>query len=151
MPLSWNEIKHRAIRFGADWKDETREAAERQTFWNEKNNFPWPTSPTDAQRQAVEKSAQAVLDARAKFPDSTLADLYDPVTMPPVLVKAHADLDRAVERCYRKDPFPTDRSRVEFLFAFYENLTAPLVPAAKPKRARTANSVRPVKPKPSLT
>jgi hypothetical protein len=100
------------------------------------NNYPWPTSPTDAQRQAVEKSAQAVLDARAKFPDSTLADLYDPVTMPPVLVKAHADLDRAVERCYRKDPFPTDRSRVEFLFALYENLTAPLVPAAKAKRIR---------------
>ncbi len=98
--------------------------------------LPWPESPTDAQRQAVEKSAQAVLDARAKFPDSTLADLYDPVTMPPVLVKAHADLDRAVERCYRKDPFPTDRSRVEFLFALYENLTAPLVPAAKAKGAR---------------
>ena len=60
------------------------------------NLLPWPESPTDAQREAVEKSAQAVLDARAKFPDSTLADLYDPVTMPSVLVKAHADLDRAV-------------------------------------------------------
>ena len=100
--------------------------------------YPWPTSPTDAQRQALEKSAQAVLDARAKFPDSTLADLYDPVTMPPVLVKAHADLDRAVERCYRKDPFPTDRSRVEFLFALYEDLTAPLVSVVKPRRARKA-------------
>ena len=145
MPLSWNEIKHRASRFGADWKDETREAAERQTFWDEFfNNFPWPTSPTDAQRQAVEKSAQAVLDARAKFPDSTLADLYDPVTMPPVLVKAHADLDRAVERCYRKDPFPTDRSRIEFLFALYENLTAPLVSSkGKAKSPNTATTSEP--------
>ncbi|MFO1530623.1 MAG: type IIL restriction-modification enzyme MmeI [Kiritimatiellia bacterium] len=59
--------------------------------------------------------------------------------MPPVLVKAHADLDRAVERCYRKGPFPTDRSRVEFLFALYENLTAPLAVIAKPKRARIGN------------
>ena len=53
------------------------------------NNYPWPESPTDAQKQAVEREAQAVLDARALYRDSTLAALYDPVLMPPELVKAH--------------------------------------------------------------
>lgn len=94
------------------------------------NTYPWPEGATDAQRAAVEKAAQGVLDARAKFPASTLADLYDPVTMPPGLAKAHADLDRAVDRCYRKEPFPHDRARVEHLFALYEKLTAPLAPSA---------------------
>jgi hypothetical protein len=68
--------------------------------------------------------------------NSTLADLYDLIAMPAVLAKAHAELDRAVDRCYRKDPFPSDRARVEFLFQLYEQLTAPLLPAAKTKRAR---------------
>lgn len=89
------------------------------------NNFPWPQSPAEAQKAAVEKAAQAVLDARAQFPGSTLADLYDPVAMPPALAKAHNELDRAVDRCYRKEPFPSDRARVEFLFKLYEQLTAP--------------------------
>jgi hypothetical protein len=84
----------------------------------------------------------AVLDAWAQYPASTLADLYDPVTMPPALAKAHADLDRAVDRCYRKEPFPHDRARVEHLFALYEKLTAPLAPAAgklkKPRITSTA-------------
>ena len=84
---------------------------------------------------AVETAAQAVLDVRAKHPTSTLADLYDPLTMPPDLVKAHADLDRAVDRCYRTAPFTSDRQRVEYLFALYETITAPLLPAAK-KRGR---------------
>ena len=101
------------------------------------NNYPWPETPNEAQRAAVEKAAQAVLDARKKFPGSTLADLYDPTTMPPVLAKAHADLDRAVERCYRKEHFLNDRARVEFLFALYEKLTAPLVASErKPRRTK---------------
>jgi hypothetical protein len=95
------------------------------------NNFPWPQSPTPDQNERVEKCAQAVLDARAQFPDSTLADLYDPVSMPPALTKAHAELDRAVDRCYRKESFPSDRARVEFLFQLYEQLTVPLLPGLK--------------------
>jgi len=83
---------------------------------------------------AVETAAQAVLDARAQYPTSTLADLYDPLTMPAPLLQEHQDLDRAVERCYRPAPFPSDRHRVEYLFALYEKLTAPLVAAAKPAR-----------------
>jgi hypothetical protein len=88
----------------------------------------------DKQRAAVEATAQAVLDARAQYPTSTLADLYDPLTMPAPLLKAHQQLDRAVDRCYRPEPFPSDRHRVEYLFALYEQLTAPLVAAAKPAR-----------------
>jgi hypothetical protein len=100
------------------------------------NNYPWPSDVTDKQQLAVEAAAQAVLDARLKFPTSTLADLYDPLTMPAPLLKAHQELDRAVDRCYRPDPFPSDRHRVEYLFALYEKITAPLVAAAKPQRKR---------------
>ena len=103
------------------------------------NNYPWPESATDKQRATVEEKAQAVLDARKPHlpPDgmSTLADLYDPLSMPPELVKAHAELDRAVEKCYRPEPFHSDRERVEFLFGLYEKLTAPLLPAT-PKTKR---------------
>jgi hypothetical protein len=60
--------------------------------------------------------------------------LYDPLTMSAPLLKAHQQLDRAVDRCYQPEPFPSDRHRVEYLFALYEQLTAPLVAAAKPAR-----------------
>ena len=108
------------------------------------NNYPWPEEATLEQKAAVEIAAQAVLDARSHFlppaGKSTLADLYDPVAMPPVLAKAHAELDRAVEKCYRKEPFASDRERVEFLFALYEKLTAPLVAPLKknPRRKKAA-------------
>jgi len=100
------------------------------------NNFPWPEAPTAKQRAAVEAAAEAVLDARKKFPDATLADLYDPLAMPPPLVKAHAKLDRAVDLCYRPQPFENDRQRVEHLFALYEKLTVPLLPARNRRRPR---------------
>ncbi len=100
------------------------------------NNYPWPENPTEKQKANVEAKAQAVLDARAKYPDSSLADLYDPITMPPDLVKAHEQLDRAVEQCYRPKPFESDRERVEYLFQLYEQLTAPLAPSESPKKAR---------------
>jgi hypothetical protein len=98
------------------------------------NNFPWPESATAKQRAAVEAKAQAMLDARQQFPAATLADLYDPLAMSPALAQAHAELDRAVDLCYRPEKFDTDRQRVEFLFALYEKLTAPLLPAAKLRR-----------------
>ena len=104
------------------------------------NNFPWPEAPTDKQRSAVEKAAQSVLDARAEcLPpngDSTLAELYDPVLMPPRLARTHIALDRAVDLCYRVQPFGDERERVDFLFALYEKLTAPLIPPGKKKRRR---------------
>lgn len=89
------------------------------------NNFPWPEA-TGPQQQTVEAAAQAIFDARALFPDSTLADLYDPITMPPALAKAHEALDRAVDRCYKPKGFQSDRERVEHLFKLYEKLAAPL-------------------------
>ncbi len=99
------------------------------------NNYPWP-APTDAQRARVEELAGAVLAARALYPDSTLAALYDPLLMPKELLDAHRRLDRAVERCYRPEPFANDAARVEFLFALHEKLTAPLLSAEGRKRGR---------------
>lgn len=86
------------------------------------NNFIWPEA-TDAQKTEIERLAQNVLDARAEFPDNSLADLYDPLTMPPILAKAHKTLDRAVDRLYRKEPFPTDTERVALLFDLYKQKT----------------------------
>jgi len=85
-------------------------------------------------RGAVEEAARAVLEARANHPSATLSDLYDPLFMPPNLVKAHTALDRAVDRCYRLQPFTSDRQRVEHLFVLYERLVAPLLPSIASKR-----------------
>jgi len=103
------------------------------------NNFPWPDEPTDTQRQKIEDAAQAVLDVRAQFPQSSLADLYDPLTMPPALVKAHQALDRAVDACYRKAAFTNDAQRVEFLFERYQQLTS-LLPAEKKMSKRKSKT-----------
>ena len=87
------------------------------------NNFPWPT-PTDAQKAKIEQTAQAILDARALYPDSSLADLYDEVTMPPELRKAHQNNDRAVMQAYGmsiKDT--TESSCVAQLMKMYQELT----------------------------
>ncbi len=97
------------------------------------NNYPWP-APTDKQIENVEREAISVLEARANYPDSTLADLYDPRSMPPDLVNAHDKLDRAVEKCYRSASFTSERSRVEFLFERYQMLATPLIKATKGKR-----------------
>ncbi len=99
------------------------------------NNFPWPQNPTEKQRQTVEELAQAVLDTRQRYPGSSLADLYDPLTMPPDLVKAHQALDKAVDQCYRPQPFPDEMRRIEYLFNLYDQYTANLFtpPKRKPK------------------
>jgi hypothetical protein len=85
------------------------------------NNFPWPESPVDERKVAVEAAAQIVLDARAQFQESSLADLYDPLSMPAALVKAHKTLDVAVDKCYRKVAFKSELERVEYLFELYEH------------------------------
>ncbi len=89
------------------------------------NNFPWP-NPTEEQKAKIEATAQAILDARAKYPDSSLADLYDDLTMPVELRKAHQDNDRAVMQAYGfpvKSTF-TESQCVAELFKLYKNLTA---------------------------
>ena len=108
------------------------------------NNYPWPQNPSDKQRQAVEAAAQGVLDARALYPQATLADLYDPLTMPAELVKAHTALDRAVDTAYAYKGGKDDASRVAYLFAQYQQLATPL--AATPPAKRTRAARRPAAP-----
>lgn len=100
------------------------------------NNYPWPENPTDKQKEQIERAAQKVLDARATFPNSSLADLYDPLTMPPTLVKAHNELDKAVDLAYSKQDFSTDAKRMEFLFALYEKYTAGLFAGEKKGKSK---------------
>ena len=85
------------------------------------NNFPWP-EVTEAQQEKIAALAQGVLDARALYPECSLADLYDPLTMPPELVTAHRKLDAAVEKAYGRS-FADDAERVAFLFEKYRELT----------------------------
>ena len=102
------------------------------------NTFPTPPGfdSEEADLSALEPLAQAVLDARAAYPTSTLANLYDPDQMPPDLRKAHQALDRAVDRLYRKARFTSERERVEYLFALYEKMRAPLDAEKSGKRRR---------------
>ena len=95
------------------------------------NNFPWPLNPSEKQKDKVKDLAQKVLDVRAKYPDCSLAILYNPETMPADLTKAHNELDKAVDACYGKKSFASDAERMEFLFNLYEQYTAPLVNAKK--------------------
>lgn len=107
-------------------------------------NFPWPEIANANQRSAIETAAQAILDARDQFSDASLADLYDPLTMPPALVKAHATLDKVIDSAYlsaekaagRKVPkLTTDAERVAFLFERYQALTS-MLPATKSRKAK---------------
>ena len=100
------------------------------------NNYPWPVNPNEKQINAIESATQKVLDARAEFPDSSLADLYDPLTMPPSLSKAHNELDKAVDLAYRPQPFISEAKRMEFLFELYEKYTADLLTAEKEKKSK---------------
>jgi len=84
------------------------------------NNFPCPENPNEIQVQAVEAAAQNVIDARLQFPNASLADLYDPNTMLPVLIKSHQALDKAVYLCYRPQAFVNETKRIKFLFESYD-------------------------------
>ena len=125
MHMAW--VRHVAGRLKSDYRYSAKLVY---------NNYPWPQDVSDAKRQVVEAAAQAVFDARGAYPDASLADLYDPLAMPAKLSKAHAKLDRAVDRCYRSQPFPNERNRVEYLFNLYQKLTAPLLPTTKKGRGR---------------
>ena len=84
------------------------------------NNFPWP-DPTDEQKAKIEQTAQGILDARALYPDASLADLYDPLTMPPELRKAHQANDRAVMQAYGMPIKETDEAAcVAWLMRLYQ-------------------------------
>ena len=98
------------------------------------NNFPWVENITDKQREKIEQCAEAVLEARKMFPNSSLADLYDPLAMPPALMKAHQALDKAVDAAYRSAPFTSDSQRMEFLFDLYNKYNATLFDSKKKKK-----------------
>ena len=101
------------------------------------NTFPLPPVSAEEMERVLTPHAEAVLVAREAHPEATLADLYDPLTMPQDLRRAHTALDRAVDRLYRRQGFASERERVEHLFMLYEKLQAPLTAAAeKPKRRR---------------
>lgn len=97
------------------------------------NNYPWPKEVSEKNHLNVEAKAQKVLDVRAEFPNSSLADLYDPLTMPSSLVKAHQALDKAVDLCYRPQAFVNENARIEYLFDLYNEYTAPLLNEKKKK------------------
>ena len=92
---------------------------------------------------AIDQAAQGVLDARAQFADASLADLYDPLTMPPALLKAHQKLDAAVDAAYQpsggKNSYASDAERVAFLFELYQRITS-LLPAAAGHKTRPSKS-----------
>ena len=99
------------------------------------NTFPLPSAHADLSK--LDSLAKAVLDARAAYPDATLADLYDPDLMPPDLRRAHQAIDRTVDRLYRRTGFASERERAEHLFMLYEKMRSPLgIGIKKPKRRR---------------
>lgn len=103
------------------------------------NNYPWPENPQEKQVKAVESAAQKVLEVRQQFSNSSLAQLYDPIAMPPALAKAHNELDKAVDLAYRPQAFTSEANRMEFLFGLYEKYTADLFTKEKPKKLRKAS------------
>lgn len=100
------------------------------------NTFPFPNI-TDKQKENLNLYVFAILDERAKYPDKTMAQLYDPETMPVGLSQAHKELDEAIERCYRLQPFSTDTERLEYLFKLYEEMTTKETLFTKQPKRRT--------------
>ncbi len=99
------------------------------------NSFPWPEM-TEGERSRIEELSKAVLDARARFPASSLDALYDRDTLPPALRRAHQALDRVVDRLYRRTGFASERERVEHLFTLYEKMRTPLEIAVRGRTKR---------------
>ena len=100
------------------------------------NNYPWAKEVSEKNKKKIEEKAQKILDVRAEFPDSSLADLYHQLTMPPKLAKAHLELDKAVDLCYRSQAFTNENARIEYLFDLYNQYTAPLLNEKKLKKKK---------------
>ena len=109
MHMAW--VKYTAGRIKSDYR-----------YSNELvyNNYPFPKNVSQKNRDLVEEKAQKILEIRESFKESSLADLYDPLAMPPTLKKAHQELDKAVDKCYTTKSFKNDKERIEFLFELYE-------------------------------
>jgi hypothetical protein len=87
------------------------------------NNFPWPENPSKENIRKVEEYVNILMLIRDEFAGESLADLYDPNAMPKALNDIHRKLDRAVDRCYRSNPFTNELNRLEFLFDLYKEYT----------------------------
>ncbi|MFP5470842.1 MAG: class I SAM-dependent DNA methyltransferase [Bacteroidia bacterium] len=100
------------------------------------NNYPFPENPSEKQIKAIETAAQKVMDARKLYPKNTLDELYKPTAMPVELIKAHNELDKAVDAAYSKQAFTSEAKRMEFLFELYEKYTADLFSKGKTKKKK---------------
>ncbi len=100
------------------------------------NNFPWPENPTENLVKAIEIAAQKVLDVRAEYSNNSLANLYDTIAMPQALVKAHNELDKAVDLAYRPQTFTSEANRMVYLFELYEKYTADLFTKEKSRKSK---------------
>ncbi|MBU4348295.1 class I SAM-dependent DNA methyltransferase [Patescibacteria group bacterium] len=87
------------------------------------NNFPWPENITDNQIKEIKNAAKSIITIRKRY-NSSLSELYNPLSMPKDLLQAHKKLDRLVNKCYRNKPFKSDREIVEFLFELYDKYTS---------------------------
>jgi len=125
MHMTWN--KYTCGRIKSDYR-----------YSNEMvyNNFPWPENPTEKQKETIEKAVNVVLNVRKQFSENSLAEIYDPLFMPPLLVKAHQELDKAVDLAYRPQPFINETKRIEFLFELYDKYTAGLFAVEKKKKKK---------------
>ena len=135
MGLHWNEIKSRALLFSKTWDDACNEKSLATPFWID---FFEIFGITDKR-----VGNHGVLDTRVQFAGSSLADLYDPLTMPPALLKAHQKLDTAVDAAYQpsggKKTYASDAERVAFLFELYQRITS-LLPLQATKKTQTTKS-----------
>lgn len=100
------------------------------------NNFPFPLEVNNKQKEQIEVLAQNILTIRTEFEGASLADLYNPLTMPPKLLKAHETLDKAVDKLYSKTLFKTDTERVAHLFKLNKKLTSLMVENGKKSKRK---------------
>jgi hypothetical protein len=106
------------------------------------NNFPFPESVSEKNKKNVTEKAESVLNARNNHPNSSLADLYDPDTMPEDLRKAHNELNKAVDNCYGKQVFKTEMERLKFLFGLYQKKIEPLLTETTSKKSKTKSKAK---------
>ena len=127
----WNDTFSYAHGMGKSWLKTDYRYSAKLCY----NTFPFPNI-TEKQKENLNLYVFAILDERAKYPSKTMAQLYDPEIMPMGLRQAHKELDEAIERCYRLQPFANDTERLEYLFKLYEEMTTKETLFAKPTKRK---------------
>jgi predicted GIY-YIG superfamily endonuclease len=131
-----SNIEDRVSRHNEGSTRFTSQTNDWQMIYSEEYETKGEAMKRENQISAIEEVAQKVLNVRSDFPNSSLADLYDPLTMPPALSKAHNELDKAVDLAYRPQPFTSEPKRLEFLFGLYEKYTESLFLTEKVKKVK---------------